>query len=109
MKEVDGKVVLDQNDQLNLRPILEDEKFKFRCHPGISCFNACCHEIDVILTPYDVLRMKNQLGIKSDEFLAKYTHLQKLKNTDIPLVKLKMHGEGDKKTQYRGMEVTVYR
>ena len=97
MKEVNGKVVLDQNDQLNLKPILEEGKFKFKCYPGISCFNACCHEIDVILTPFDVLRMKKQLGIKSDEFLAKYTQLQKLKGTDIPLVKLKMQDEKDKK------------
>jgi Fe-S-cluster containining protein len=97
MKEVEGKVVLEQNAQLNLKPILEDGKFKFKCYPGISCFNACCHEIDVILTPFDVLKMKNQLGIKSDEFLAKYSHLQKLKGTDIPLVKLKMHDAEDKK------------
>ncbi len=97
MKEVDDKVILDQNDQLNLRPIFENEKFNFSCHPGVSCFNECCHEIDVILTPSDVLGMKNQLGVTSDEFLSKYTHLQKLKDTDIPLVKLKMQEEDDKR------------
>jgi hypothetical protein len=97
MKKTDGKTTPRQEEHLNIKPILNDEKFTFKCYPGISCFNECCHQIDVILTPFDVLRMKNQLGITSDQFLTKYTHLQKLKGTDIPLVKLKMQDENDKR------------
>jgi hypothetical protein len=50
-----------------------ETKFKFRCHPGIKCFTACCSNIDIMLTPYDVLRLKKRLGITSGEFLEKYT------------------------------------
>ena len=49
------------------------DKFQFDCHPGISCFNACCKNIDIQLTPYDIVRLKNRLGVTSSEFVAQYT------------------------------------
>ncbi len=52
----------------------EDHVIKFRCYKGIECFNACCRDIDITLTPYDILRLKQRLGITSTEFLAKYTY-----------------------------------
>ena len=97
MKETGGTVVSQQNERLSLKSISESEKFSFSCYPGISCFNQCCREIDVVLTPFDVLYMKKQLGITSDRFLAEYTLLQKLKGTDVPLVKLKMKDEEGEK------------
>ena len=45
-------------------------KFKFRCHAAVSCFTKCCRGIHIILTPYDAVRLKNRLGLKSGEFLA---------------------------------------
>jgi len=51
----------------------EDSEFKFHCHDGLDCFKKCCRDINIFLTPYDVLRMKNFLGISSGEFLEKYT------------------------------------
>jgi len=77
-------------ENFKLKPITPEGIFSFACHPGVSCFNKCCHEIDVILTPVDILKMKTALNIRSDEFLKKYTTLQTLKGTGIPLVKLLM-------------------
>ena len=74
----------------NLKPITPEGIFSFACHPGVSCFNRCCHEIDVILTPVDILKIKTEMKLRSDEFLKKYTTLQKLKGTGIPMVKLLM-------------------
>ncbi len=51
----------------------ENHVIRFRCYKGIECFNACCSNIDITLTPYDILRLKNRLGISSTEFLKKYT------------------------------------
>lgn len=79
----------DQKKEFTIQPITELDKFSFSCHEKVSCFNECCHRIDVILTPIDVLRMKQQLGITSDEFMAKYASFQKIKDTQIPLLKLK--------------------
>ena len=50
-----------------------DEKFQFRCRKGIACFNKCCENIDILLTPYDIVRLKNRLGISSREFIDAYT------------------------------------
>ncbi|MBT7154213.1 MAG: YkgJ family cysteine cluster protein [Deltaproteobacteria bacterium] len=80
---------MGEQKEFTIQPITELEKFSFSCHEKVSCFNQCCHRIDVILTPIDVLRMKNQLGIKSDEFMAKYVEFRKIKDTQIPLLKLK--------------------
>lgn len=55
-------------EQLNL-----DSNLQFRCHKDIACFNACCKNIDIHLTPYDILRLKNRLKISSDEFLEQHT------------------------------------
>ncbi len=51
----------------------EDHVIKFRCYKGIECFNACCSNIDITLTPYDIIRLKQRLGLTSAEFLKKYT------------------------------------
>lgn len=50
-------------------------KFKFNCYKGIKCFNRCCGQADIILTPYDVLRMKKRLKISSGEFLKNYVYI----------------------------------
>jgi len=65
-------------------------KFKFKCHPGVSCFTKCCRGINIILTPYDIIRLKNRLQLKSDEFLALYTEPQLLEKTDLPVITLKL-------------------
>lgn len=70
-----------------------DSKLKFRCHPGISCFTACCSGIDILLTPYDILRMKQRLGISSDEFLDTYGRSFIDKKTQLPQVFMKMQGD----------------
>ena len=77
-------------ENFKLKPLSNKGMLNFSCHPGVSCFNKCCHEIDVILTPLDILRLKTQLKIKSGEFLNEYTYFQQIKGTGIPLVKLQM-------------------
>jgi len=50
-----------------------NHKIQFSCHKGIGCWNACCSNIDISLTPYDVLRLKKRLGTTSTQFLRDYT------------------------------------
>jgi hypothetical protein len=50
-----------------------DAVIRFRCRKDIDCFNACCKNIDIMLTPYDIVRLKTRLGITSTEFLREYT------------------------------------
>ena len=50
-----------------------DDTFYFSCHPGIDCFTQCCQDVNILLTPYDIARMKNRLGMTSTEFLERHT------------------------------------
>jgi len=81
------------------RHALED-KFKFACHPGVSCFGKCCANINIFLTPYDVLRMKNAKGISSSEFLKEYTFPLSLGENQLPVILLKMTDDDEKKCPF---------
>jgi uncharacterized protein len=67
-----------------------ESKFKFKCHKRVKCFTKCCRGINIILTPYDVIRLKKRLQISSEEFLAVYTVPRLLEKTDLPMVTLKL-------------------
>ncbi len=71
-----------------------DTRFKFRCHKGIKCFTKCCSNIDIMLTPYDILRMKNRLNMSSEEFLERYTFSKVDEKSSHPYVYLKMNNDG---------------
>jgi uncharacterized protein len=72
-----------------------DEKFKFSCHRGLACYNTCCRDINIFLTPYDVLRMRRGTGLSSEEFLQRYT-IALLGEEGLPLVVLKMMEDENK-------------
>ncbi len=73
-----------------------NSQFKFRCHKDVKCFTKCCRAINIALTPYDILRLKNRLGLGSAEFLAIYTEVQLLEKTNLPVVVMKMMDDEDK-------------
>ena len=50
-----------------------EDTFRFRCHQGIACFNKCCENIDILLTPWDVVRMARHFGITTREAIDHYT------------------------------------
>jgi len=73
-----------------------DSPLKFRCHPGVRCFTACCGGIKIILTPYDILQLTKRLGIPAHEFLHQYTIPTYLEKTDMPGVMIKLRDEDNK-------------
>jgi len=94
MQEIENlkKTILEEYPRLS-----KESRFKFKCHPGVACFNDCCADVNIFLTPYDIIRLKNRLGITSAEFLSKYTISPFDKNLKYPVVLLKMD-ENEKKT-----------
>ncbi len=62
---------------------------QFRCRKGIACWNACCSNIDISLTPYDILRLKQRMGITSVDFLQRYTLPYEMEQNGIAGVKLR--------------------
>ncbi|MCJ7629281.1 MAG: hypothetical protein MUO50_12955, partial [Longimicrobiales bacterium] len=86
----DSRKLLEEKilaDHARLGP---NDTFKFGCHPGVSCFNTCCSDVNVFLSPYDVLRLAERLGISSTEFLEKYTLLPVHRDMTTPVVVLRM-------------------
>ncbi|MBT8345309.1 MAG: YkgJ family cysteine cluster protein [Desulfofustis sp.] len=82
----------------NIEPLklTMDSQLKFRCHPGVSCFTACCGNIKIVLTPYDILMLTRRLGIMPHEFLHTYTSPTYLEKTDMPGVMIKLREEDNK-------------
>ncbi|MBE0428481.1 MAG: YkgJ family cysteine cluster protein [Thermoleophilia bacterium] len=73
-----------------------DSKFRFRCYPGISCFTRCCSGIEILLTPYDVVRMKNRLGLNSTTFLQRHTWSRIDEKTTQPLLFIKLNDDEER-------------
>ena len=76
--------------QAMMQPI-RDRKFRFACNKALPCFTKCCANLNLVLTPYDILRLKNRLGISSEAFLEKYTETDIRKHPRFPMMTLKMN------------------
>ena len=83
--------------------------FRFECHKGISCFTECCAKLRLLLTPYDILRMKNRLNLSSNEFLEQYTETVLERHSRFPMVKLSMgEDKGHRCPFVTDMGCTIY-
>ena len=78
------------------RRLKKSDRFKFRCYPGIACYNRCCRNLNLFLYPYDVIRLKNQLHMSSDQFLDKYVDIVLRPSNFFPEVLLKMSDNTEK-------------
>lgn len=86
-----------------------DDTFVFRCGKDLPCFTHCCRDVSIVLTPYDVLRLKNALAMDSSEFLNRHALLPAAQDRRVPLVLLRMEGE-EKRCPFVGPEgCGVYR
>ena len=93
MKSIDIKDI----ETLPGRRIEDGDTFQFRCHKELSCFNRCCRNLNLFLYPYDVLRLRKNLGISSDTFIDTYTDVVLRPDNFFPEVLLKM-SDTDEKT-----------
>jgi Fe-S-cluster containining protein len=71
-------------------------RFRFSCHKGISCFTKCCSNIDIMLTPYDIIALKKKLGLSSEDFLEQYTYSQPDGKAQFPIPYLRMKNNKEK-------------
>ena len=102
--------ILDRKDlEKNRMETIKDGRFSFACHPGVLCFTRCCCDLDLAITPYDVLRLKNRLDISSGDFLDRYTTDQVRHNCGLPMLMLKMKNDSKRTCPFLGPEgCTVY-
>lgn len=83
--------ILKEYDRLS-----ENDTFQFECGPHLECFNDCCADVNIFLTPYDVMRMRRSVNMGSTEFLSKYTIIPFDENQKLP-VPLMMMQETERK------------
>lgn len=78
----------------HVRPLTPDETFRFSCHPGVACFTDCCRQLDLALSPYDVLRLSKHLGLAPSAFLDQYAVVEQTEGCAFPQVFLCMVDDG---------------
>ncbi len=90
--EVSDSDMLKKSNTDKVVPVklTEKSRFKFRCHKGIECFTACCSNINIVLPPYDLLRLRKRLGMTTEDFISKYCEIEILAKTLLPVITLKM-------------------
>ena len=75
--------------EINPSPLSPTDTFRFSCTNEVACFNECCRDLNQFLTPYDILRLKNRLGLTSSIFLERYTTQHTGPETGLPIITLK--------------------
>lgn len=83
-------VEADKLQQLPGRQVTDGERFAFRCHAGLSCFNRCCRNLNLFLYPYDVVRLKARLGLDATRFLERHADIVLRPGGHFPDVLLRM-------------------
>lgn len=72
------------------KPMKDDDTFCFSCTPERKCFTNCCYDLNLVLMPYDIMRLKNRLGMTSGDFLKRYTGVHVGQETGLPVILLSM-------------------
>lgn len=78
----------------NVSRLEANETFSFACHPGVPCFTDCCRQLELALTPYDVLRLARETGMHSREFLDQYVIQEQDEEETFPRFYLTMVDDG---------------
>jgi hypothetical protein len=78
----------------------DESKFCFGCHGGLDCFTDCCSDVNIVLTPLDVLGLARQAGLTTREFLETHTLTPITKELHLPVVMLKMGSTPEKRCPF---------
>jgi len=84
----------------NFEHLKRGDTIRFSCKSEYACFNQCCADTNIFLTPYDVLRIRRHLNISSDEFLENYTIQPFSKEQKLPVVVLKLLDNEEKQCPF---------
>jgi len=79
---------IDVDSRLSL-----EDTFEFACGPEVPCFTECCGRLELLLTPYDVLRLRKKLGISSADFLDTYSIMRWATGHGFPEIMMKMDSD----------------
>ncbi|MEW6071567.1 MAG: YkgJ family cysteine cluster protein [Planctomycetota bacterium] len=84
------------------RQLGPQDEFCFACHSMLECFTRCCHDVNILLTPVDVLRLARRIGLSTTDFLDQHTSLPITKDLHLPVVALRMAETPEKPCPFLG-------
>lgn len=82
------------------RQLGSDASFCFECRPALDCFTSCCADVNIVLTPADVLALARQSGLSTREFLDRHTVMPITKQLHLPVIMLRMGPEPEKRCPF---------
>lgn len=88
---------LDEHEELK-----PGQGFRFACHPGVPCFGACCSGLDLMLTPFDALRLRRSTRQASKDFVKEYTDMVAMPGLGLPLLTMHMQDTTSKLCPFFG-------
>jgi Fe-S-cluster containining protein len=84
------------------RQMSGEGRYVFGCHSGLPCFTRCCSDVNIVLTPVDVLRLSRRLGLTTTEFLARHALVPITKDLQLPVVMLRMGEDEGRRCAFVG-------
>ncbi len=84
----------------NRRELAPGATFCFECRPGLDCFTSCCSDVNIVLTPQDVLSLARRTGLSTREFLDAHTLMPITRELHLPVVMLKMGAAPEKRCPF---------
>jgi Fe-S-cluster containining protein len=84
----------------NRRRLDAGARFCFDCHAGLDCFTRCCSDVNIVLTPADVLALSRKAGLTTSDFLDQHTLSPITKELHLPVVMLKMGAAPEKRCPF---------
>ncbi|CAO0819603.1 hypothetical protein DFAR_1030005 [Desulfarculales bacterium] len=82
--------MIQTEEQLAGQRLAPGEIFNFACHPGLACFNTWCANKRLPVLPYDLLRLRRGLGLKSPDALERLLELDLDPVSGWPVLRLKL-------------------
>ncbi len=74
-----------------------DDAICFDCSERLPCFGKCCTSApNIWLTPYDIIRIKNNLAVGSRDFLRSYTETAYPPEAGYPTIWVKRRSDADR-------------
>lgn len=86
----------------NKRQLGATSTFCFDCHPELECFTKCCADVNIVLTPADVIGLARRTGLTTGEFLDRHTLSPITKDLHLPVVMLRMGPAPEKRCPFVG-------
>lgn len=78
----------------NVARLSPGESFSFLCHKEVGCFTHCCRQLELALTPYDVLRLRHATRLNSTDLLKNYIIIEQDEADIFPRYYLTMVDDG---------------